>query len=161
MSLGTRQQTRSRSQSRFTLIELLVAISILGILAAVVTMSTVGITAVVKRGAAEVEKHDVQVAMNAMLADQEVPLGAVCREVKFQGPPGAGTAGANTTNDMKVFPIDRRYTAARSGGLVALYPHYLRQPRTHGYYHCVVEKNADGTTRQDAGRVEQDWYSAR
>jgi prepilin-type N-terminal cleavage/methylation domain-containing protein len=160
MSLGTRQHTRPRNEHRFTLIELLVVVSVLGILAAVVTMGMVGINAAAKRSAADVEKQNVQGAMNAMLADQGV-VGAVCSEVKFQGPRGPGAAGANTTNDMELFPIDRRYSGPGSGALVALYPHYLRQSRTHGYYHCVVEKNADGTTRQDAGLVEQDWYSSR
>jgi prepilin-type N-terminal cleavage/methylation domain-containing protein len=159
--LGRGVASRLRNnQKGFTLIELLVVVSILGILAAVVTMSMVGITAIAQKRAGDTEKLTVQAAMDTMLADQGVDANAVCAGIKFQGPRGAGAAGANTTNDMEQFPTDRKYSGPGSGNLVSLYPHYLRQSKTHGDYHCVVEKNPDGSPRQDAGVIEQDRYSS-
>lgn len=113
------------NQKGFTLIELLVVISILGILAAVVTMSMVGITKVAQDRAAATEKQTVQVAMDTMLADQGVPSGSEC----------AGAPAGDTAN-MKSFPSATAYTGTTAHAPVALYPHYLRQQNTNGTYTC-------------------------
>jgi prepilin-type N-terminal cleavage/methylation domain-containing protein len=126
-----RKRLPKNNQNGFTLIELLVVISILGILAAVVTMSLVGITKVAQQRAFETEKQTVQVAMDTMLADQGVDVNDACT--------GAPTA-ANPSNNMTAFPTSNAWTANNGGGTshatVSLYPHYLREPATHGTYYC-------------------------
>ncbi len=123
----------ARDQRGFTLIELLVVISILGILAAVVTMSMVGITKIAQDRAAATEAQTVQTAYDTMLADQGVPSGSEC--------PGLATA----TSDMTQFPTasawdsggkDAQGHVQPSHALVQLSPHYLRQATTHGTYIC-------------------------
>src|SRR5713226_10298512 len=63
---------RRRQQGGFTLIELLVVITILGILAAVVSVSLLGITATARKNALAAEQQTVQTAFDAMLHDQHV-----------------------------------------------------------------------------------------
>ena len=128
------------NQKGFTLIELLVVISILGILAAVVTMSMVGITTVATQRAAETEAKTVQAAMDTMLADQEVDPSLAC----------SGNAGP--TNDMSIFPNGNAFTVSGGTGSlgqhqpVQLFDHYLRDKKTHGTYSC----GADGQIHQDS-----------
>ena len=135
---GIKRRTRNlllqikskNNQKGFTLIELLVVISILGILAAVVTMSMVGITKVATQRAADTEVGTVQTAMDTMLADQGVDPAAAC--ASFSG----------STSAMDQFPTSALYVkAGGTGGLgqhqpVALYPTYLRDKNTHGTYSC-------------------------
>ena len=121
------------NQNGFTLIELLVVISILGILAAVVTMSMVGITAVANDRAAKTEKGVLQVAYDTMLEEQGVDIGAACT--------GAPSTPGTATKDMLNFPTSALYQPLTSNNtthqVVALYPHYLRQNTTHGAYYCT------------------------
>ena len=132
-----RKQLARNNQKGFTLIELLVVISILGILAAVVTMSLVGITSTAQSRAAAAEKSTVQTAYDSMLADQQVPGGHECD--------GAPT-GAPGTNNMLAFPTGATYQSTTDTVTnaqvtvpqhvpVALAPHYLRE-QTHGFYYC-------------------------
>ncbi len=116
-----------RDQRGFTLIELLVVLSILGILAAVVTMSMVGITKMAQDRAAKTELQTVQTAYDTMLADQGIDAGNEC-------------GGAPTTDDMTSFPSNTQWSAATDGNhtLVALSGHYLRQNKTHGVYQCTT-----------------------
>ena len=143
---------REGRQKGFTLIELLVVISILGILAAIVTLSLVGITNVATQRAKATELSEVQSAYDTMLADQNVAAGHECDNA----PAGAATA-TNNMNDVK----DSNATATpfqgnpwvQAGGNgtdepVALYPQYLRQETTHGTYWC------DGN-----GRIQQAGYT--
>lgn len=117
------------NQNGFTLIELLVVISILGILAAVVTMSMVGITKVANDRAAATEKQVVQVAYDTMLEENGVDIGAACATAP-NGPPG--------TKDMATFPTATAYNpGSTTHAVVSLYPHYLRQNATHGNYYCL------------------------
>jgi prepilin-type N-terminal cleavage/methylation domain-containing protein len=122
-----RKRLPKNNQNGFTLIELLVVISILGILAAVVTMSLVGITKVAQQRAGSTETQTVQVAMDTMLADMGVDQGAACT-----GAPGSGAP----TNDMSNFPTNAQWAASPTHATVSLYPHYLRENRTHGTYYC-------------------------
>jgi len=102
----------------------------LGILAAVVTMSMVGITKVATQRAADTEVGTVQTAMDTMLADQGVDPTAAC----------AGFAGSS--NKMDQFPSAALFIQAGGTGAlgahqpVALYPTYLRDKTTHGTYSC-------------------------
>jgi prepilin-type N-terminal cleavage/methylation domain-containing protein len=135
----TRKLPRN-NQKGFTLIELLVVISILGILAAVVTMSMVGITNQARNRAAATEKATVQTAYDTMLQDQQVPPTHECDNA------GAGIG------DMTQFPVQLPYQFDATGqdtlarhAIVALAPHYLHQ-QTHGTYSC----GAGGVINQDS-----------
>ena len=105
-------------------------ISILGILAAVVTMSMVGLTAVANRNADNAELKIVQGAVDSMVADQMIDQSQACT---YSGPP---------TNDMKAFPSATAYV--QSGGTgevgqhppVAVYPAFIRQRYTKNNYTC-------------------------
>ena len=57
-----------KGQSGFTLIELLVVVTILGVLAAIVTLSLVGITTNAEKQACEQEYKTVQSALDAYMA---------------------------------------------------------------------------------------------
>jgi prepilin-type N-terminal cleavage/methylation domain-containing protein len=111
------------NQRGFTLIELLVVISILGILAAVVTMSMVGVTKLAQQRAADAEKATVQAAIDTMANEQLVPADAVC-------------VGSPTTSNMKQFPSSDVPSDAPAGHATALAPRYLRSETTHGTYSC-------------------------
>ena len=134
--LLTRLKKAARDQRGFTLIELLVVVSILGILAAVVTMSMVGITNIATQRAAATEEQTVQTAYDTMLADEGVPSGSEC------------TGASGPTSDMTAFPTSTLWTTTTSHALVALSPHYLREDKTHGTYHCVSN-----------GKIVQDNYN--
>lgn len=120
---------RRNNQKGFTLIELLVVISILGILAAVVTMSMVGVTQLAQRRAADAESKTVQLALDTMANEQQVPEASICN------------AAAPTTNDMTIFPSSASSagigpTDPPKGSSVSLFPRYLRQNKTYGSYTC-------------------------
>ena len=125
---------RLRRQRGFTLIEMLVVISILGILAAVVTMSMIGVTNLAQRRANEGELMEVQSAVNFMVTDQLVDVGQVC---SLYSGPGTGT------NDMSLFPSSQPFQ--HSGGNleptahqpVQLFPHYLRKRFMNRPYVCT------------------------
>ena len=120
-----RERLRRNDQQGFTLIELLVVISILGILAAVVTMSLVGITSRAQANANSTELHTVQAALDTMLADQQTDASAVC--------------GGGATKNMNAFP---------PGGTVHLYPDYIRQQTTSRSYACSNTNPGAGTVSQ-------------
>ena len=128
---GLLRRLPKNNQKGFTLIELLVVISILGILAAVVTMSLVGITSVAKTRAGDTEKQTVQVAYDTMLADMGVDSSVACA-----GAPD-GTIANPAIGDMSKFPSTTAWSATPTHTVVQLYPHYLRQPATHGTYYCT------------------------
>jgi prepilin-type N-terminal cleavage/methylation domain-containing protein len=98
-------------QGGFTLVELLIVVTILGILAAVVTTSLIGLTSSAKTNACLEEKRTVQSAMDAMMAKNSI---------------SSVTASA-ADNDT--------WTALPAGtGAEALSPNYLRQSTTKGSY---------------------------
>src|SRR3984893_3947190 len=76
-----------KSQRGFTLIELLVVVTILGILAAIVTLSLVGLTTNAQVQSCNQEYKTVQAALDAYMAAKNVDTLA---------------AGATDTNDMTV-----------------------------------------------------------
>jgi prepilin-type N-terminal cleavage/methylation domain-containing protein len=119
-----RKLTRN-NQKGFTLIELLVVVSIIGILAAVVTMSMVGVTKLAQERAWKAETATVQAAIDTMANEQLVAPGSIC-------PHG------DTNDDMQNFPQTSEHAAdvTPAGHAVPLYPRYLRQKATHGTYSC-------------------------
>jgi prepilin-type N-terminal cleavage/methylation domain-containing protein len=143
-------------QKGFTLIELLVVISILGILAAIVTLSLVGITGVATQHASKTELQEVQTAYDTMLADQIVSSGLECGGTSDADATLSATVMTDpkgtsnmTSADIKVNGVTTKAwitsndsAAVTAGGdgshlPVALYPNYLRQQSTHGSYYCT------------------------
>jgi len=108
--IGTMRRT-TRDERGFTLVELLVVVTILGILAAVVTASLVGLTGTAKTNACAEELRTVQVAMDAMLAKNNIT---------------AVVAQAAATNTFTALPTGT--------GTEFLSPAYLRQSTTKGSY---------------------------
>jgi prepilin-type N-terminal cleavage/methylation domain-containing protein len=100
-----------REEKGFTLVELLIVVTILGILAAVVTTSLIGLTATAKTNACAEELRTVQTAMDAMMATKNIT-----------------TVTANAT-------ASRTWTALPAGaGADPLSPNYIRQSQTKGAY---------------------------
>jgi len=112
----TKNMRGRKGQQGFTLIELLVVVTILGILAAIVTLSLVGLTTNATVQSCNQEYKTVQAALDAYMADKNVDT----------------ITAATDTNDM---------TGATSGS-VALYnsdpsptnPNYTRNGKTQFFY---------------------------
>ena len=98
-----------RDERGFTLIELLIVVTILGILAAVVTTSLIGLTATSKTNACAEELRTVQTALDALMAKNGITT---------------VTAQAAATTDMTIVV----------GAGEALAPNYIRQAATKGAY---------------------------
>jgi prepilin-type N-terminal cleavage/methylation domain-containing protein len=121
---------RRRNQKGFTLIEMLVVISILGILAAIVTMSMVGVANLAQSRANDAEMRTVQVALDTMANEQGLDQNSVC------------PAGMATTDDMGAFPAGASNSNVGGTGAVPLYPRYIRSPQhTKRKYTCDQQGN--------------------
>jgi type II secretory pathway pseudopilin PulG len=104
---------------------MLVVISILGILAAVVTMSMVGVTNLAQSRADDAEKRTIQVALDTMANEQQLDASAVC----------TGATQTTPNSDMSTFPVPQPGTTP-AGTAVPLYPRYLRTKGMHKSYTC-------------------------
>ena len=123
-------------QGGFTLLEILIAVGILAVVAGVTVPVVAHITTGSETKAAAAELSNVQAAVDAMMADQE--LSALSNPV------------TTATNNMKQFPD---WESATAGGYV-LYPDakyknsdtdkFIRHATTKGTYTC----SADGTVTQ-------------
>jgi general secretion pathway protein G len=131
-------RSRKRRQGGFTLIEMLVVITILGILAAIVSVSLLGFTSTARKNALLQEKATVQTAFDAMMHDQHVDPA----QLKAAGCDGSFTA------DMTHFPKSAAPYSAPDpnlGGVVTvLSTHYLRQQQTSdATYSCDTDGKID------------------
>lgn len=127
-SLMKRVRRVHKDQGGFTLIEVLVVMTILGILAAIVSISMLGVTSSARAKAKTEELQTVQAAFDAMLSDQQVDSATV----------GTICAGA-PTSDMTQFPAGgQAYAPPNSVAPHATFlaTHYLRQPLTSYNYSC-------------------------
>jgi prepilin-type N-terminal cleavage/methylation domain-containing protein len=103
-----------REERGFTLVELLIVVTILGILAAVVTTSLIGLTATAKTNACLEELRTVQTAMDALMAKNNLTT------VTAVAAPGSKTS---VTTLIGGSPAE------------ALSPNYVRQGTTKGAYY--------------------------
>lgn len=97
-----RNLTGKKGQSGFTLIELLVVVTILGVLAAIVTLSLVGLTTNAQAKACQQEYKTVQAGLDAYMANNN--LDAVPAADGTNGYPN-GTASMTTAANNGTGPI--------------------------------------------------------
>ena len=123
-----------KGQQGFTLIELLVVVTILGILAAIVTLSLVGLTTHANVEACNSEYKTVQAALDAYMANNN--LSTITAQTKYTNDMGSNTANVKLYNA----------TPTQSD------PNYTRNGTTQFYYEWDAAgkiTNADGTTGQN------------
>ena len=107
-----------KGQQGFTLIELLVVVTILGILAAIVTLSLVGLTTNSNVQACNTEYKTVQAALDAFMANNNVDT----------------INGGDDTNKMSTVLINAGSLSLYNGALSATSPNYTRNGSTQFYY---------------------------
>jgi len=137
-----------QDQRGFTLIELLVVITVLGVLAAIVSISVLGVTSTARENAKKAELQTVQTAFDAMLHDQLVTrgdIGAGCTDGTSKPPP---PPDPHWTKTMTNFPIGSKdnnkgkgYDGPGKGIVAPLATFYLRQAETANLYAC--DKNGN------------------
>jgi prepilin-type N-terminal cleavage/methylation domain-containing protein len=119
--MKVQKRLRRNNQKGFTLIELLVVISILGILAAVVTLSLVGLTGRAQTNANDVTLRTVQAAFDTEVADLNVSPTSLC---------GAATAAGGAVTDLSAWPAG-----------TPLYPTYVHTATSKVGIYCSSAAN--------------------
>jgi prepilin-type N-terminal cleavage/methylation domain-containing protein len=111
-----------KGQSGFTLIELLVVVTILGVLAAIVTLSLVGLTTNAEAKACEQEYKTVQAGLDAYMAYNDLTLVTsastqdMSTPVKLYNPSGTPTFVRNSPTVYKyTWDVNGRITAIGQG----------------------------------------------
>jgi prepilin-type N-terminal cleavage/methylation domain-containing protein len=118
------QMKGRKGQQGFTLIELLVVVTILGVLAAIVTLSLVGLTTNASVQSCNSEYKTVQAAVDAYMAAKNVDTVTATTGFIAGNPPTFGTP----TNDMTT-PI-----ALYNANPGPASPNYTRNGKTKFYY---------------------------
>ena len=126
-----------KGQSGFTLIELLVVVTILGVLAAIVTLSLVGLTSNAQAKACQQEYKTVQAGLDAYMAYYNVdtvatpagPTTDMSAPVKLYNSGGTPTFVRNT-------PTNFAYTWDANGRVIAIAPGPSTGPVPNG---CVAQ----------------------
>jgi prepilin-type N-terminal cleavage/methylation domain-containing protein len=129
-----------KGQRGFTLIELLVVVTILGILAAIVTLSLVGLTSNATVTSCQQEYKTVQAALDAYMAYQNIST--VPATFAGTGLGTAGTATSNMTTNTSGQNPGGHPGAAASAGPLDLFnpnpsptnPNFTRNGTTQFYY---------------------------
>ncbi|MDO8490885.1 MAG: prepilin-type N-terminal cleavage/methylation domain-containing protein [Dehalococcoidia bacterium] len=119
-----KNRTPRRGEKGFTLIELLVVVAILGVLAAVVVPNVSRFMGSGKTEAGQTELHNVQLALTAMMADQDQST-------------VTAIAPALATNGMAAFPDATYALYGTAAG------NYIQKATTNYYFSVAV----DGTVR--------------
>lgn len=114
-----RNMRGKKGQSGFTLIELLVVVTILGVLAAIVTLSLVGLTTNAQAKACEQEYKTIQAGLDAYMANNNFDV----------VPPADGTGGSVLGTSDMTKPV-LLYNSAPS----AASPTYVRNTPTQWAY---------------------------
>lgn len=108
-------------QKGFTLIELLVVVTILGILAAIVTLSLVGLTTNANVQACNTEYKTVQAALDAYMTDKQLPSLPAAQAAYTNDMTGGANGGNGTV------PLFVANPSANN-------PNYTRNGTTQFYY---------------------------
>jgi prepilin-type N-terminal cleavage/methylation domain-containing protein len=113
-----------RGQAGFTLIELLVVVTILGVLAAIVTLSLVGLTTNASVQSCNAEYKTVQAAIDAYMANNNLSALPNGDQTAFTNDMTGGNAAAPLNGTVKLFV----------GSPSATNPNYTRNGTTNFYY---------------------------
>jgi prepilin-type N-terminal cleavage/methylation domain-containing protein len=113
-----------KGQQGFTLIELLVVVTILGVLAAIVTLSLVGLTTNAQAKACSQEYKTVQAALDAFMANNNLSTIATGANVSDMTTPvklyNNGTVDVNNPTYIRNTPTQYAYTWDAGGKITVI-----------------------------------------
>lgn len=115
--------TGKKGQAGFTLIELLVVVTILGVLAAIVTLSLVGLTTNAEAKACSQEYKTVQAALDAYMANNNkdtVAAGAGVSNMTAPIPLYNPAPSATSPTYIRNTPTQYAYTWNSNGQIIAI-----------------------------------------
>jgi prepilin-type N-terminal cleavage/methylation domain-containing protein len=124
-----------KGQSGFTLIELLVVVTILGVLAAIVTLSLVGLTSNAQAKACEQEYKTVQAGLDAYMAYFDVSTVTAAGPTSNMATPVVLYNAVGTPTFVRNSPTNFAYTWDAFGRVTAIGPGATSGPVPAG---CVV-----------------------
>ena len=111
-----------KGQAGFTLIELLVVVTILGVLAAIVTLSLVGLTTSSEAKACEQEYKTVQAGLDAYMAYNNLDTVTAAGPTADMTTPILLYNSAGTPTFLRNSPTDYAYTWDKFGRITAISP---------------------------------------